>query len=69
MNNNLVPRIKNIDIADEFFIHYLKFEKYIEIEEQQLGRKLVMKEKQALLLEFMLNGELKELYGSIIGNS
>jgi hypothetical protein len=59
-----VPPIKDLEFAADFFAHYLKFQEYIKIEEQYLGRKPNVEEVKLLLVEWMLDPSLKEQYGS-----
>jgi hypothetical protein len=59
-----VPLIKDLEFAADFIVHYFKFQEYIEIEEQYLGRKPNAEEVKSLLVEWMLDPSLKEIHGS-----
>jgi hypothetical protein len=62
-NLNLPP-IKDFEFAADFFVYYLRFREYAEIEEQYLGRKPNPEEIGSLLYDWMLDPSLKEKYGS-----
>jgi hypothetical protein len=44
-----LPLIKDLEFAADFIVHYFKFQEYIEIQEQYLGRK--PEEVKSLLVE------------------
>jgi hypothetical protein len=59
-----VPLIKDFEFAADFIVHYFKFQEYVEIEEEYLGRVPTNDEKKMLFIELMIDPSLKEKYGS-----
>ncbi len=62
--NLIVPSIKDLEFAADFFVYYLRFREYAETEEQYPGRKTTAEEIGSLLYDWMLDPSLKDKYGS-----